>query len=65
MSLLSVASISLAEATESSMSHMAEASAVSVRDQRRTTSSGKEPPSMSLGILSVTVPAQVSSPRFR
>lgn len=65
LSLLSVASTSLAEETESNMSRIAGASAVSVRDQRRTTSSGKQLPSLSLGILSVTVPTQVSSPRSR
>lgn len=40
---------------------MAEASAVSVRLQRSTTSSGKYVPVLSFGILSVTLPMQVSS----
>lgn len=47
------------------MSQTADASAVSVRDQRATMSSGKYVPSRSLGILSVTRPTQVSSERSR
>ena len=59
------ASTFLVEMPAAHMSHTAEARAVSVRDQRATTSSGKYVPSLSLGILSATRPTQVSSERSR